>query len=57
MQLLDSTIAKAIFGGNPRENERRYNANAQLRDITRSVYPWTVEALREAVADWLENNS
>ncbi len=52
-RLLGSKAASLLFGGDPRQNERRYMANADLLDLTVSVYPWTEEALRAAVREWL----
>jgi hypothetical protein len=48
-------IGSVIFGGEgPRENERRYRANGELKYIADMAEPWTVEGLRAAVRDWLE---
>lgn len=47
-------ILKAIFGGaGPKENERRYRANADLRFIADTAEPWTVDGLKEEVRRWL----
>ena len=47
-------IVRAIFGGNPRDNERRYRANKDLEFLTIATRPWTKEALQSAVRGWLE---
>lgn len=50
-------ILKAIFGGEgPRENERRYIANGELKAIADLAEPWTVEGLRAAVREWLDED-
>lgn len=47
-------VLKAIFGGKgPRENERRYRANSELKAIADVAEPWTVEGLRTEVQKWL----
>ena len=49
-------LLKLLFGGEgPRENERRYMANGALKDIADLAEPWTVEGLKAAVRDWLED--
>ena len=50
---LDSKAARLLFGGDPRENAARYEANQQLKEIADSTHPWTVEALRTEVERWL----
>lgn len=56
MNLDWAKAGRIVFGGaGPKENERRYIANAELRCLTETAEPWTVDGLRRAVADWLES--
>lgn len=48
---------RLFFGGDPRENERRYRANAELVNLTHMTDPWTVEALESAVRYWLDDHT
>lgn len=54
MGFLDSKVAKVIFGGDPRENHRRYLANEHLKWLIETTDPWTEEALKAAVRKWLD---
>lgn len=47
---------RLLFGGDPRENERRYRANQELVSLTHMTEPWTVEALESAVREWLRES-
>ena len=51
---LRTRIVRAIFGGDPKENERRYMANADLVNLTHIAWPWTEQALRAEVRRWLD---
>lgn len=54
MKFLDTKLARTLFGGDPRENHRRYVANEELKSLAEMSYPWTEAALKEAVQRWVE---
>ena len=56
MNMVTDKWLKRLFGGEgPKENERRYLANQDLRSIADRAEPWTVEGLKKAVREWLED--
>ena len=56
MSMATDKWLKRLFGGEgPKENERRYIANHDLRSIADMAEPWTVEGLKAAVREWLDD--